>query len=560
MHRILPLFLLLFLSCPNLTQGQVATDSTLQNKAPTYWLMGRDTLMRLSDGEQGYPVDFRKEMLERRLEQVSGAYDHEIDSIYLEREALYVKVKFNEELIATLSEQDALANRMDLVQLGAKVTEAIKKDLQREEAVKLSLKEWLIRIGYFLVSLVGLILILKLINWIFRRLNAYLSRFEKTFLKKKKNLLKYFIPRDTANIFVFIANLVRFLLLFLLLVTYLPSMFSFFPLTEDWVSTFYGYIERPVKYLFWGFVDFLPNLIFIIVIVIFTRYIVKVLRYIVDDIEEEKLVLKGFPKDWARMTQKIFSLFIYAFALVMIYPLLPGSTSPAFRGVSIFIGALLSFGSTSAVANIVAGVVITYMRAFQIGDRVKIQDTVGDVVEKSLLVTRIRTPKNEEVTIPNANIINNHLINYSAETRKDGLVLNTTVTIGYDIPWKQVEGLLLEAAYRTADIEKKPVPFVLKTSLDDYYVSYQLNAFTKKAQSMPRTYSNIHQSILEVFEEAGVEILSPSYQANRDGSVSTIPHEAEQDPKGIVEKLVDHLTGKNQKIKKSGGGDEAPSR
>jgi small-conductance mechanosensitive channel len=325
-------------------------------------------------------------------------------------------------------------------------------------------------------------------------------------------------------------------------------MFSFFPWAEEIVNDFYGYVAKPIKFVFYGFIDFLPNLIFIIVILWITRYVIRVLQDIVEDIEAEKFIISGFPKEWARTTQKIISLLIWAFALVVIYPLLPGSASPAFRGVSIFIGAIISFGSTSAVANIVAGVVITYMSPYKIGDRVKIQEITGDVIERTLLVTRIRTPKNEDVTIPNANIINNKIVNYSTNTEDLGLLIHTTVTIGYDVPWGIVDKLLRQAAQKSLHIEAEPAPFVLQTSLDDHYVSYELNAYIKEPNKMPAIYSDIHKNIQEAFNEAGIEILSPQYIAARDGNLSTVPGKVKPDSKSPIEKIVDHITGKNQKI------------
>ena len=188
------------------------------------------------------------------------------------------------------------------------------------------------------------------------------------------------------------------------------------------------------------------------------------------------------------------------------------------------------------------------MSPFKIGDRVKIQNTTGDVIERTLLVTRILTPKNEEITIPNANIINNHLINYSANVEKSGLLLHTSVTIGYDVPWVQVDKLLCEAALKSLHIEPEPPPFVLQTSLDDNYISYEINAYTKEAKAMPAIYSDIHKNILDVFNEAGVEILSPQYFAARDGNLSTIPGKLDPDSRSPINKIVDHLTGQNQKI------------
>jgi len=207
----------------------------------------------------------------------------------------------------------------------------------------------------------------------------------------------------------------------------------------------------------------------------------------------------------------------------MTFPYLPGSESPAFRGVSIFLGVLFSLGSTAAVANVVAGVILTYMRAFRIGDRVKISDTIGDVIEKTLLVTRVRTIKNEDITVPNAMVLGSHIINYSSSAKDRGLILHTTVTIGYDAPWRKVHELLIAAAHSTEHILKEPSPFILQTALDDFYVSYELNAYTNRPEIMAGIYSSLHQNIQDRFNESGVEIMSPHYAAFRDGNQTTVP-------------------------------------
>ena len=226
------------------------------------------------------------------------------------------------------------------------------------------------------------------------------------------------------------------------------------------------------------------------------------------------------------------------------FPYLPGSNSPAFKGVSLFLGVLFSLGSTSAIANLVAGIVITYMRPFMIGDRVKIGETMGDVIEKTTLVTKIRTLKNEEVTIPNATIINAHLWNYSKTTKELGLILHTNVTIGYDVPWETVNKLLIKAALKTKLTQKDPKPFVLQKSLDDFYVNYEINAYTKQAKKMALIYSELHKNILEAFNAADIEILSPHYNAIRDGNENTIPGHTTEDNRNPVEKVIDKVTGK----------------
>ena len=535
----------------SLDDHQVAPTENKHEAQPTIApvLFKEDTLFLISHSPKEYPVAYRADQISHRLENLTKGYEQGVDTVYLKTENEFISVMYNDQVAFIVTENDAKFHNTSALGLAEIQAKSLKEALLKGLNYDLTTKEWLVRIGYFLLSLLILVLVIKLINWLFKKLNTYLSKFEKKFLKNKKNIFKYFIPRNTTNIFVFISTVTKFSIIIFILLTYLPFMFSFFPWTEDLVAQFYGYLARPVKFVFFGFIDFLPNLIFIAVIIFITRYIIRVQKDIVDDIEAEKFIIQGFPKDWANTTQKIISLLIWAFALVLIYPHLPGSTSPAFRGVSIFIGALISFGSTTAIANIIAGIVITYMRPYQIGDRVKIQDTIGDVVEKTLLVTRIRTIKNEDVTIPNANIINNHLINYSANVDKNGLLLHTSITIGYDVPWNKVEKLLIEAATKSLHIEPEPAPFVLQTSLEDNYVSYEINAYSKEAKKMALIYSDIHKNILDVFNTAGVEILSPQYIAARDGNLTTVPSQLNDNSRSPIDKIVDHLTGQNQPVK-----------
>ncbi|MDE6716209.1 MAG: mechanosensitive ion channel family protein, partial [Muribaculaceae bacterium] len=242
-------------------------------------------------------------------------------------------------------------------------------------------------------------------------------------------------------------------------------------------------------------------------------------------IEDEKLKISGFYPDWAQPTFNIIRFLLYAFMIAMIYPYLPGSNSGVFQGISVFVGLIVSLGSSTVIGNIIAGLVITYMRPYKIGDRIKLNDTTGNVIEKTPFVTRLRTPKNEVVTIPNSFIMSSHTVNYSASARKFGLIIHTTVTIGYDAPWRQVHQLLINAARITPGVLDNPKPFVLETELQDYYPCYQINAYIKDADKLAQITSDLHQNIQDVFNEAGVEIMSPHYFAKRDGSASTIPED-----------------------------------
>lgn len=320
-------------------------------------------------------------------------------------------------------------------------------------------------------------------------------------------------------------KLVRVVVLALLLYITIPIILSFFPWTEAYADRLFGYVLEPFASVWGAFVGFVPNLFTIGAIAVVTWYLLKLIRLVFVGLARGTIHFPNFYPEWAIPTYKIVRTLVLLFAFIAIWPYLPGSDSDAFKGVGVLVGLLISFGSASAIGNAIGGVVITYMRPFRIGDRVKIADTVGDVVEKTLLVTRIRTIKNVEITIPNSMVLGSHITNYSASAAHAGLILNTTVTIGYDVPWRQVHELLVAAARETPNVVAEPAPFVLQTSLNDFYVSYELNAYTDVPNRMALTYSHLHQNIQDRFNGAGVEIMSPHYRAARDGGHTTIPAE-----------------------------------
>jgi small-conductance mechanosensitive channel len=331
--------------------------------------------------------------------------------------------------------------------------------------------------------------------------------------------------RNIISSLVVVAKVIQTILLVLLTYFALTTIFSFFGFTKTWSAALLDYLARPVTSLVSAVLDYLPNLFFILVIGVVTNYVLRFIKLIFQGLGSNTIRFPGFYPEWAIPTYKIVRFLILAFVAVIIFPYLPGSNSPAFQGVSIFLGILFSLGSSSAIANVVAGVVLTYMRPFRPGDRVKIADAMGDVIEKTLLVTRIRTIKNLDISIPNAMVLGSHIINYNSSSREKGLILHTSVTIGYDVPWRRVQELLLSAARGTPSILPDPSPFVLQTALDDFYVKYEVNAYTDRPNEMAQTYSALHQSIQDKFFEAGVEICSPHFTAVRDGNAASIPED-----------------------------------
>lgn len=316
----------------------------------------------------------------------------------------------------------------------------------------------------------------------------------------------------------------RIFVVLLCLYFFVPLILSFFPETRKMGATIFDYLLTPFTSIFFTVIKYIPNFFFILVIGVIASYILKLISYVFTLIERGDLKFDWFYDDWARPTYQIVRFLVIVTALISAYPYIPGSSSQAFQGVGLVLGAIISFASSSAISNIVAGVILTYTRAFRLNDRIKVGDTVGDVVEKTLLVTRVRTIKHVVITIPNSLVMGTQIINYSTSAAEGrGVILHTSVTIGYDVPWKQVETLLIAAALETDKLLKEPAPFVLQTSLDDWYVAYEINAYTKEPEVMAVTYSELHKHIQEKFDAASVEIMSPHYMTLRDGNATTVP-------------------------------------
>ncbi len=318
-------------------------------------------------------------------------------------------------------------------------------------------------------------------------------------------------------------TLIRFVLLFLAVYGFAAFVLSLFAVTSTWLSNFVGMFTTPIHHVVDTVIGYLPNLFSVVVILVITYAVIKAVKWTAVEIGKGTITIPGFYTEWASPTYKIVRFLIIVFCAVVVFPYLPGSSSPAFRGISIFVGVLFSLGSSGAVSNIVSGVLLTYTRAFRVGDMVKISDTTGTVVEKTLLVTRVRTVKNVDITIPNAMVLGSHITNFSSSGER--LIIHTSITIGYDVPWKTVHELLIAAAERSPSLLKDPRPFVHQTSLDDFYVAYEINAYTDLPNGMAATYSELHQNIQDVFNERGIEIMSPHYRAVRDGNQVTIPAE-----------------------------------
>ncbi len=450
--------------------------------------------------------------------KIRGLYENEFfksDSLAVVVSDYEADINYKDQSIMAITDIDALWYNDTKEKIASAYLSRIAKAVD-DEREAYSIFNWMKRIAYVLLTLLILALIIRFINKLFRRGIAYLTRRHKDFFTgwriKKAEVLA---PEQQYKFVVSGLNVLRVIVIILALYLSLPVIFSVFPETKAYTETLLGWIIMPVKGIFTSLLAFLPNLITIFVIFFFTRMLIRIVGYFSVQVESGTIELPGFHKEFTRPTYNIIRFLLYAFMMVIVFPYLPGHDSPAFQGISVFLGVLLSFGSSSAISNLIAGLIITYMRPFKIGDRVKIGDITGDVLEKTMLVTRVRTAKNEDVTIPNSNVLSSYTINYSANTATTGLIVHTTITLGYDTPWKQIYAALIEAALRTDMILHDPKPFVLQTSLDDFSVAYQLNAYTREANKQALIYSLLMQNIQDCCNEAGIEILSPTFTVVR---------------------------------------------
>jgi small-conductance mechanosensitive channel len=295
---------------------------------------------------------------------------------------------------------------------------------------------------------------------------------------------------------------------------FLQYLLGLFPWTRGTSTRLLRYVLDPLGTMGWGIVNAIPDLLFLVILFLITRAGLKLIHLFFAAVGRGEVALSGFEREWADPTYKLLRVAVVALALVVAYPYIPGSGSDAFKGISIFIGIVFSLGSSSAIANMIAGYTMTYRRAFRLGDRVKIGDTTGDVTEMRLQVTHLTTVKNEEVIIPNSSILNNEVVNYSSLARRLGLILHTRVGIGYETPWRQVEAMLLIAADRTPGFLKEPPPFVRQLSLGDFAVTYEINGYCDNAQAMGQIYTALHRNVLDVFNEHGVQIMTPAYEGD----------------------------------------------
>jgi small-conductance mechanosensitive channel len=463
--------------------------------------------------------DRAEKITERILEAAKNGTSP--DSVMLTARPMWTEISAGGKILLAVSDDDAKIAGTARAQLAEEDAEGVRQALANYSRDH----NWRTLIRGSIYSVLATLVLLLLIFGVIK-LRRLIHDFLERSLEKRSRLKRTALQiagTYVVSTVMALGSVMRWLVLIALFEAYITVVLSFFPQTRSFSHAVTGWVMTALQGLGAAALAYLPNLFIIAVVITIASQVSRLISMVFDELARGNLSIRGFYPEWAGPTAKLIRLMVLVLVVIIIFPYLPGSKSPAFQGISIFVGVLLSLGSSSAVANAIAGIILTYMRSFLVGDWVKIGETIGEVTEKNMLVTRILTQKHEIITIPNATVMSGSVMNYTREAKNSGVIFYTTVTIGYDAPWKTVHQLLIDAACATEHVLSNPAPFVLQSQLNDFYVAYELNVHTDNPRRMQFIYSDLHQNIQDRFNEAGVEICSPHFAALRDGNSIAIP-------------------------------------
>ena len=492
-------------------QQQQRIDSLRQVTPGTPVVIEGDTLLLLYTGLGGESLRLRADDIARRILLAGKTLALTPDSVHLFESEYTSDIMCGETVMMRVSDLDGLWNGMSRQELAEQYQQAIAQridQLQRQYGLKTKLKE----VGWAFILIVAQIVLFVLTARLIRRLR------QKTLNQMHHGMSPLIIKgytllniRQRARIQLIGTRVLQILLVLAQLLISLPLLFSIFPETAHFTRKMIYYVWVPLRDIMLSTVGYIPNLIKIVLVIYLVHWILRVVRHMANEIEAGRLKFDRFYSDWAKPTYQIFRIFAIAFTLIVIWPLLPGSDSGVFKGVSIFVAALFSLGSTTTIGNLISGIIITYMRPFVIGDFVRIGESEGTVIEQNAFITRLRDIKNNIVTVPNNSILQLQTLNYTAAVRRGGLIVHSDFTFTYKVPRATIEKYLIEGAMRCHLLSKHPKPFVLVTQLEDFYTRYEINAYTRNSHQLPDVYSELHKHILDVFREHDLEPTSSHF-------------------------------------------------
>ncbi|MCL4779168.1 MAG: mechanosensitive ion channel family protein [Gammaproteobacteria bacterium] len=462
-------------------------------------------------GTSSRPAAVRAEAISERLQAIAADDSLAADAVAAVPGPLGAEIRLGNRLIMVVTGRDAQIEGVPIDVLSEthrqQIIDAIER-YRKERRPDQLVRGVLIAAGASAVLLAAL----ALSAWLLRRAGGLLDR---RYLHRQGTAVA-----DALRVAPVLqamrssVSVLRVIVAILLILIWVDVVFAQFPWTRWLSENLAALLFDPLLTIGTGIIGYIPSLLFLVVLGIVARFGLRMLRLYFGALERGAVSLPNFEPEWSLATYKIIRVVVIAIVLVMAYPYLPGAGSDALQGLSVFAGLLISLGASSSVSNVIAGYITTFGRVLRVGDLIEVGGVRGVVTQIRLLTVRLRTIRNEEVTIPNAVLQNSSVINFSALSRDGGLILQTEVGINYEVPWRQVHAMLLEAARRTPDLLAEPAPFVLQRSLGDFAVVYQLNVYKAKAEELVQSYSALHQNILDVFNEYGVQIMTPAYEGD----------------------------------------------
>lgn len=465
-------------------------------------------------GTVSFPAARRAAEIERNILAAARHANIPADAVTIKVEGDRTLLLAGDRLLMDMLDADAAIEDLSRQQL-AEIREERIEEVIAEYRLDRSPKVLLRHSAYALATVTSAVGLIALFWSGFRRLAELLDRRLQQQIKQlEEKSARLIRARNLTGLLRLLTKLAFLGLVALTLYLSINFVLGLFPWTRGAAGWLFGLILNPLEEIGMGIVATLPDLFWLVILYLLFRYLLGMIRTFFQGIENGSVKLRSFDRELAWPTYRIVRVVVIVFAVVMAYPHIPGSDSQAFKGISVLLGLIVSLGSSSIIGNIIAGYSLIYRRPFKIGDRIKVNAVVGEVTDIRVLTTRLRSLKNEEVVLPNSTVLNSEVINYSTLMRDQGLILHTTVGIGYETPWRQVEAMLKEAASRTSGLQVKPKPFVLQKELSDYAVTYEINAYCADANNMAQIYSALHRNILDIFNEYGVAIMTPSYIAD----------------------------------------------
>ena len=454
----------------------------------------------------------RAEYTEKKLRKLVELPIFRKDSLKIDSNNNLLMITYQGEWVQAVSEEDAIIAHLPQIELAKSLQNDILRAVTqyREEH---SMQKRIMRIGELTLLILAIATFFYLLNLLFRKIQQLLLRH--SFFEKGIKIKNYqILNKENMNyILTKVLFLLKLIVFFIVIFVSIPVGLKLFPSTQLWAERLLKLILDPLSQIGTAIVDYLPNLIIIGIIILIGRMVLKLMRYFLYEIERGALKIKGFYKEFAKPTYNILRILFICFIFIVIFPYLPGSGSSAFQGVSIFLGLLISFGSSSTISNGLAGIFITYMRAFRENDWIKVGDYIGMVIHKDSLVTRLKTINNEEVTVPNSMILYSSTMNFSSISRTNGLVVTTQVKVRYDARLEEVDATLIAAAQATKGVTDKITPYIYiyHISLNELNATYEINAVTFEPQNMYIIKSDLIKNIYNAFRERNIELTSIEY-------------------------------------------------